>query len=110
MVAAPADHAEQRYGIERTDHPRHFRPDGRHPDPGAFKIGTNLKDNEWMLNYQNLKRRIDWGLTYYRNAQNTDIGLTDASGNLLAVYPGKIFTNLYQVIFPIRLMKPRASD
>ena len=63
---------------------------------GAFKIGTNLKDNEWMLNYQNLKRRIDWGLTYYRNAQNTDIGLTDASGNLLAVYPGKIFTNLYQ--------------
>ncbi|MCP9751694.1 hypothetical protein [Ferruginibacter sp. HRS2-29] len=63
---------------------------------GAFKIGTNLKDNEWLMNYQNLKRRFDWGLTYYRNVQNTDIGLTDASGNLLASYPGKIFTNLYQ--------------
>ena len=25
---------------------------------GAFKIGTNLKDNEWLVNYQNLKRRI----------------------------------------------------
>ena len=31
---------------------------------GGFKIGTNLKDNEWLLNYQNLKRRIDWGVTY----------------------------------------------
>ena len=63
---------------------------------GAFKIGTNLKDNEWLMNYQNLKRRFDWGLTYYRNVQSTGVGLTDANGNLLASYPGKVFTNLYQ--------------
>ena len=49
---------------------------------GGFKIGTNLKDNEWLLNYQNLKRRIDWGLTYYRN--------------VLQFVNGKQFTNLYQ--------------
>ena len=42
---------------------------------GAFKIGTNLKDNEWLLNYQNLKRRIDWGLTYYRNVQTLGFGV-----------------------------------
>ncbi len=49
---------------------------------GGVKIGTNLKDNEWLLNYQNLKRRIDWGLTYYRNV------ISDGFA--------KQFTNLYQ--------------
>ncbi len=59
---------------------------------GAYKIGTNLKDNEWLLNYQNLKRRLDWGLTYYRNTEgvNFDIG----SG---LTYGARNFTNLYQV-------------
>ena len=49
---------------------------------GAFKLSTNLKDNEWLMSYQNLKRRIDWGTTYYRNV----LGATN----------GRIFTNLYQ--------------
>jgi hypothetical protein len=64
---------------------------------GAYKIGTNLKDNEWFVNYQNLKRRLDWGVSYYRNVQG-DFGaqITDGSGNPLAVYPAKIFTNQYQ--------------
>jgi hypothetical protein len=57
---------------------------------GAYKISTNLKDNEWYINYQNLKRRIDWGLSYYRNSQQityqTNLGL----------FPGRLFTNLYQ--------------
>ena len=60
---------------------------------GAFKISTNLKDNEWYLSYQNLKRRIDWGLTYYRNVQQAGF-LDKATGNL---YGGKVYTNLYQV-------------
>ena len=49
---------------------------------GAFKLSTNLKDNEWLLTYQNFRRRLDWGATYYRNSR----GL----GN------GRVFTNLYQ--------------
>lgn len=65
---------------------------------GAFKIGTNLKDNEWFLNYQNLKRRIDWGASYYRNVQ----GFL-AQGN----FRGKDFTNLYQanVAYPFDVAK-----
>jgi hypothetical protein len=60
---------------------------------GGFKIGTNLKDNEWLLNYQNLKRRIDWGLTYYRNVQS----LSFVTGGANPVFlNGKQFTNLYQ--------------
>jgi hypothetical protein len=49
---------------------------------GAFKISSNLRDNEWLISYSNLKRRIDWGLTYYRN--------------VLGASNGRIFTNLYQ--------------
>ena len=60
---------------------------------GGFKIGTNLKDNEWLLNYQNLKRRVDWGLTYYRNVQSLSFVTGGASPVFLN---GKQFTNLYQ--------------
>jgi hypothetical protein len=54
---------------------------------GAYKIGTNLKDNEWLMNYQNFRRRIDWGVTYYRNV---------LSGTSQFGDPLKSFTNLYQ--------------
>lgn len=64
---------------------------------GAFRISTNLKDNEWYVSYQNLKRRIDWGLTYYRNVQRASLPIKDTSGNLLEFFSGKVFTNLYQV-------------
>ncbi|MBC7886392.1 MAG: hypothetical protein H7Z13_00780 [Ferruginibacter sp.] len=49
---------------------------------GAFKISSNLRDNEWLMSYTNLKRRFDWGLTYYRNVLG--------GGNY------RTFTNLYQ--------------
>jgi hypothetical protein len=58
---------------------------------GAYKISTNLKDNEWFVNYQNLKRRIDWGVSYYRNVQQLNFGTN------LGIYPGREITNLYQV-------------
>lgn len=63
---------------------------------GGFKLSTNLKDNEWLLNYQNLRRRIDWGLTYYRNVVSSAVELVDTSGTSFGVYPAKMFTNLYQ--------------
>ncbi|MFC4262412.1 hypothetical protein ACFOWM_05970 [Ferruginibacter yonginensis] len=62
---------------------------------GGFKIGTNLKDNEWLLNYQNLKRRIDWGLTYYRNVQSIGFQVTTGSSSPIFL-DGKQYTNLYQ--------------
>jgi hypothetical protein len=56
---------------------------------GAYRIGTNLRDNEWLLNYQNLKRRLDWGLTYYRNVQGVEFSGTPLEG--------RTYSNLYQV-------------
>ncbi len=64
---------------------------------GGFRISTNLKDNEWLISYQNYKRRIDWGTTYYRNAQQAGANIVDNNGNIIIQYPGRIFTNLYQV-------------
>ena len=55
---------------------------------GAFRISSNLKNNEWLMSYQNYKRRFDWGFTYYRSAQEA----TDQTGSI----PARIFTNLYQ--------------
>jgi hypothetical protein len=55
---------------------------------GAFRISSNLKDNEWLMTYQNYKRRVDWGATYYRNTMTG----TDQTGNI----PLKVYTSLYQ--------------
>ncbi|UEG51187.1 hypothetical protein LK994_06825 [Ferruginibacter lapsinanis] len=59
---------------------------------GGFRISSDLKDHEWLLSYQNFKRRIDWGATYYRS--NQGFGFTIGGGG--PVYPGKTLTNLYQ--------------
>jgi len=64
---------------------------------GAFKISTNLKDNEWFLSYQNLTRRIDWGLSYYRNVQSYNFLINDQPDAFGDPYNAKLFTNLYQV-------------
>jgi hypothetical protein len=29
---------------------------------GGFRLATNLKDNEWFANFQNLRKRVDWGM------------------------------------------------
>ncbi len=63
---------------------------------GGYKLSTNLKDNEWLMSYQNYKRRIDWGATYYRNVVSYDFGILDTAGVPINS-PGKTFTNLYQV-------------
>ena len=57
---------------------------------GGFNLATNLKDNEWLLSYQNFKRRIDWGGTFFRSILNGGINV---NGKDLAA---KIITHLYQ--------------
>ena len=54
-----------------------------------------------------MRRRLDWGLTYYRNALGTGANVVDNQGNVLASYPAKLFTNLYQanLNFPFDVSK-----
>ena len=50
-----------------------------------------------MGSFQYLKRRIDWGFTYYRSSQSAGFNLVDtATGQQVGPYPGRTFTNLYQ--------------
>jgi len=67
---------------------------------GGIKPGINFTDNEYFLDYQNMRKRIDWGLQYYRSS-NSDVNVTIPNSSLL--YPGKIMTNLYQgnVAYPL---------
>jgi hypothetical protein len=56
---------------------------------GGYRLSTNLKDNDWLFQFQNLRKRLDWGFTFYRNV---------LSGN-----NGKLIANLYQanLIWPL---------
>ncbi|MES2430663.1 MAG: hypothetical protein V4556_06965 [Bacteroidota bacterium] len=75
---------------------------------GGFRLSSNLKDNEWLLSYQNFRRRIDWGLSYYRKSEQFGFGITENDKPTLdpaasitgeLSFPGRTFTNLYQVNF-----------
>ncbi|MEP6947748.1 MAG: hypothetical protein ABI863_00675 [Ginsengibacter sp.] len=71
---------------------------------GGYRLSTNLKDNDWLLQFKNLRKRIDWGLTYYRNVQETNYSFFDSSNTN---YPGRIFSNLYQanISYPFDVTK-----
>jgi len=53
----------------------------------GFRFGTNLSDKDLMLSFQNYKKRIDWGTTYYRS--NVTNFFNTQFNNML-------ITNLYQ--------------
>src|SRR5436190_1003159 len=58
---------------------------------GGFRLSTDLKNNEYIMSVQFLKKRLDYSATYYRSTQK--VGVSDQSGN---VFNAKLFTNLYQ--------------
>ncbi|MCE2758659.1 MAG: hypothetical protein ACK5EZ_09350 [Bacteroidota bacterium] len=72
---------------------------------GGFRLATNLKDNDYLASYQNLKRRYDWGLTYYRSNQQyfPIYPATDIKSQL----DNKLSSNLYQlnVSYPLNEVK-----
>lgn len=69
---------------------------------GGFRLSSNLKDNDWLFQFTNLRKRLDWGLMYYRNVQQ--IGFTGGGIS----YPGKLFSNLYQVSISYPFDIPRS--
>ena len=69
---------------------------------GGIRLSTDLKNNEYIIGGKYLKKRIDYGLTYYRNTQKVLVG--DVSGN---AFTSKLFTNLYQasVAYPFNRVR-----
>jgi hypothetical protein len=49
---------------------------------GGYRLATNLKDNDWLFQFQNLRKRVDWGATFYRN--------------VISYSNAKLISNLYQ--------------
>jgi len=68
---------------------------------GGFRLSSNLKDNDWLFQFTDLKKRLDWGLMYYRNVQ--EVGFSNGTTS----YPGKLFSNLYQgsISYPFDVTK-----
>ncbi|HEY8659326.1 MAG TPA: hypothetical protein VIL78_09830, partial [Hanamia sp.] len=60
---------------------------------GGVRIATNLKDHDWLFQFQNLRKRVDWGATFYRN--------------VISATNGKLIANLYQanIIYPFDAVK-----
>lgn len=57
---------------------------------GGIRIAPNLRDNDVLFEFYNLRKRLDWGVTYFRSSGQ--IGFTDAPQ-----YSGKQFSNYYLV-------------
>ncbi len=60
---------------------------------GGVKTGLSINDPEYFFTFQNRRKRIDWGATYYRLVNNDDYGATIGG---VGTYPVKFTTNLYQ--------------
>jgi len=55
---------------------------------GGIRIAPNLRDNDVLFEFYNLRKRLDWGVTYYRSSNQ--VGLSD-----LPQYLGKEFSSYY---------------
>jgi hypothetical protein len=56
---------------------------------GGFRLAPNLRDNDVLFEFTNLKKRWDWGFTYYRSTEQ-DYVLRDNNW-----YLGKLFSTYY---------------
>lgn len=65
---------------------------------GGFRFGTNLNDKDVFFSYQNLRKRFDWGLTYYRS---------NITNFYRIAYNNMLITNLYQgnITYPFNEVK-----
>jgi hypothetical protein len=61
---------------------------------GGVQLSTDLRDNDYMVSFQNYKHRIDYGATYYRSAQAFE-GEFLADNQYLQA-ESRTVTNIYQ--------------
>lgn len=60
---------------------------------GGLKTGIGISNPECYFSFQNRRKRLDWGATYYRLVNNSDYGVTIPGAGS---YPAKFTTNYYQ--------------
>jgi hypothetical protein len=57
---------------------------------GGIRLASNLRDNDVLFEFTNLRHRLDWGFLYYRSSNQ--VSFVD-----LPQYQGKEFSNYYLV-------------
>ncbi|MEO5561887.1 MAG: hypothetical protein ABIR18_00605 [Chitinophagaceae bacterium] len=71
---------------------------------GGIRIASNLRDNDVLFEFYNLRKRLDWGITYFRSSNQVSFVNTP--------YIGKEFSNYYlaRLRYPLdRVRSLRAS-
>mgnify|MGYP003886716775 CR=1 FL=1 len=80
-----------------------------HRFTGGFRLPINLSGSTYFLQYENFKRRVDWGILFYRdvNTYNYGVTLVDTSTGQQftapGTYTGKLASNLIQgnITYPL---------
>ncbi len=79
---------------------------------GGFRFGTTLSDKDAFISFQNLRKRIDWGITYYRsNTTNYNVSNDPNTPGYFTgnkkFYDNSLVTNLYQfnIAYPLNEIK-----
>jgi hypothetical protein len=64
----------------------------------GMRFGTNLADKDLMFSFQNMRKKIDWGVTYYRR---------NVTNYFRTKFNNMLYTNLYQfnASYPINEVK-----
>jgi hypothetical protein len=72
---------------------------------GGYRFGSNIKDKDVFLSFQNYRRRLDWGMTYYRSNISDYPGFFN--GPSTYYYNSSLVTNLYQfnLSYPLNEVK-----
>ena len=52
---------------------------------GGIRLAPNLKDNDVLFEFTNLRKRIDWGFTYYRSSLQTYIDTNARAAGTVAL-------------------------
>ena len=68
---------------------------------GGFRLGSNLSDKDVFLTFENNRKQIDWGFTYYRSKMSNYFGYFKGAFNGIDfnAYDNVLLTSLYQFNF-----------
>ena len=56
---------------------------------GGFRISPDLNDNDVMFSFINQRKRLDWGITYFRSKAQSSVSTN------IGTFNGKLFQNYY---------------
>jgi len=72
---------------------------------GGVQVGTDLRDNDYVVSFQNYKHRFDYGVSYYRGASSFEGEFVAPSIDLIS--QARTITNIYEgnIAYPFDRVK-----